>query len=262
MKRPCFLLLIAMFLWVSVLITASAAYAGEKKEITVSAAASLTNAFTEIGRDFELANPGVKVNLNFGASGALYRQIAQGAPVDVFAFADQETMDTAQRQGHVMPGSRRNFAGNSLVLIAPADSKLSMTSLKDLLGGGVRLIGMGNPDSVPNGRYAKEALERQGLWDAVSKKAVFGADVRQVLDYAARGEIDAGFVFSTDAMSRKGDVRILMEVPVERPILYPIALTSGCADRKTASGFIDYVMSQKGAEVLKKYGFKPVAGQN
>lgn len=261
MKRSCFLL-IAVSLWALNVLAASSASAGEKNEITVSAAASLTNAFTEIGRDFELTNPGVKVNLNFGASGTLYRQIAQGAPVDVFASADQETMDTAQRQGHIMPESRRNFAGNSLVLIAPQDSMLSVASLKDLLGGGLRLIGIGNPDSVPNGRYAKEVLEKQGLWDAVSKKAVFGADVRQVLDYAARGEIDAGFVFSTDAMSRKGGVKVLMEIPAEKPILYPMALTSGCADRKTASGFIDYVMSRKGAEVLKKYGFKPVARQN
>lgn len=236
--------------------------AGEKNEITVSAAASLTNAFTEIGRDFELANPGVKVNFNFGASGALYRQIVQGAPVDVFASADQETMDMAQREGHILSASRRDFAGNSLVLIAPAASNLSVTSLKDLLDGNIRLIGIGNPDSVPNGRYAKEVLEKQGLWGVLSKKAVFGTDVRQILDYAARGEIDAGFVFATDAKTGGKGVKILLDVPTVRPVLYPIALTSDGSNKKAASSFIDYVISSKGGEVLKKYGFKPVSGKN
>jgi molybdate transport system substrate-binding protein len=162
---------------------ASAAMAGD---ITVSAAASLTNAFKDIAQGYEAAHPGSKVLLNFGASGALLQQMAKGAPVDVFASADQETMDMAQQQGLVRAGDRQDFARNTLVVVAPVDAKAPPAALKDLAAPGVARVALALPASVPVGRYAKHALEAAGLWSAVQAKAVNTTNVRQSLDYVAR----------------------------------------------------------------------------
>ena len=139
---------------------AGAAMAGE---VTVSAAASLPNAFKDIAQGYESAHPGSKVLLNFGASGALLQQMAKGAPVDVFASADQETMDAAQQQGLVRAADRADFVRNALVVIAPVDAKAPPAALKDLAAPGVARVALALPASVPVGRYAKHALEAAGL---------------------------------------------------------------------------------------------------
>ena len=196
------------------------------EELTVSAAASLTNAFPEIGQIFEKQHPGSKVIFNFAASGPLLQQIAQGAPVDVFASADQKTMDQAQEKGLIVPASRKNFVSNTLVLIVPQDSKLNLTGPKDLTQPAVKRVGLGNPASVPVGRYAQEALTQAGLWEALQPKLIMGESVRQVLDYVSRGEVDAGFVFATDAAIAKGKVKTVAEVQGHQPIVYPVALVA------------------------------------
>ena len=153
--------------------TASAA------EITVSAAASLTNAFKEIAPASEARNPGTKVLLNFAASDALLAQIAKGAPVDVFASADQDAMDKADELNLLAPGSRKNFASNSLVLIAPRYGRVPVRSLGDVAQASVARITVGNPASVPVGRYTRAALEHAKLWAAVEPKLILGTSVRQ-----------------------------------------------------------------------------------
>src|SRR3954470_7551405 len=141
-------------------------------DVLVSAASSLTNAFTDIGKAFEHAHAGTKLLLNFGGSGQLLQQIAKGAPVDVFASADQETMDQAQSQGLIDPLSRHNFVSNALVVVVPKQSRLELSSLRQLMSAEIRHIAIGNPDSVPVGRYSKSVLVASGQWDTLAPKLI------------------------------------------------------------------------------------------
>jgi len=224
-------------------------------DLTVSAAASLTNAFKDIGTAYEVQNPGSKVLFNFAASGVLLQQIAKGAPVDVFASADQETMDQAQQQQLVKAGTRRNFVRNSLVVIVPVDGAAAPKSLQDLLPAKVEHIAIGVPASVPVGRYTKGALEKAQLWSQVEPKMIGASSVRQVLDYVARSEVDAGFVYLTDAAIMSDKVKVAFTVPTETPVLYPIAPIASSPQSDEASKFISFVMSPSAQAILAKYGF-------
>ena len=224
-------------------------------ELTVSAAASLTNAFKELGAAFEAQNLGTKVLLNFAASDTLLAQIAKGAPADVFASADEETMDKADAQKLTVSGSRRNFAGNALVLVTPSDSTLNLKALADLQQPAVKRIALGTPSGVPAGRYAKSAIESARLWGAVETKAVFAQNVRQCLDYVARGEAEAGFVYTTDATTQKDKVKVALTVATETPIRYPIAAVAGSPNAVDARKFIEFVASPAAQTVLARYGF-------
>ena len=237
------------------LMLAAASLAAHSAELTVSAAASLSNAFKDMGPAFEAANPGTKLLFNFAASDALLAQISKGAPVDVFASADQETMDKAQAQNLLVAGTRRNFANNALVLITPADGAVHLTALADLQKPEVKRIALGKPEGVPAGRYAKGALEAAKLWTSVEPKAVFATNVRQALDYVARGEVEAGFVYATDAAVQKDKVKLAFSVPTEVAISYPVAVVTGGPNAEAARKFVDYVLSPAGQAVLAKYGF-------
>jgi molybdate transport system substrate-binding protein len=226
-------------------------------DLTVSAAASLTNAFQEIGKAYEQANTGDKVLFNLGASGSLLQQITRGAPVDVFASADLETMDRAEKQNAIVRDTRGNFASNKLVLVVPAGSAVAVSRLEDLRTDAVRRIATGIPDSVPVGRYTKGVLEAAKLWEPLQPKLIFAQNVRQCLDYVARGEVDAGFVYLTDAQVSGGRVKVALEVPVEKPILYPIAVVKGNGNERGARRFVDFVRSPAGLKILAKYGFGP-----
>lgn len=232
-----------------------ASVAAQAADLTVSAAASLTNAFKELAPAFEAQNPGTRLQFNFAASDALLAQIAKGAPVDVFASADQETMDKAQAQNLLVAGSRRNFVNNALVLIEPADSTVALKTLADLGKPEVKRMALGKPEGVPAGRYAKGALEAAKVWAAVEGKAVYATNVRQALDYVARGEVEAGFVYATDAAVQKDKVKVAFTVPTETPISYPIAAVAG-GQADAAKRFLDFVTSPAGLAVLAKYGFQ------
>lgn len=229
--------------------------AASAAEVTVSAAASLTNAFKEIGAAFEREHAGDKVLFNFAASDPLVQQIAKGAPVDVFASADQDAMDKADSLKLLAPGTRKNFASNSLVLIAPQGGKSPPKSVADVAQPAVARITIGNPASVPVGRYTKAALERAKLWAAVESKLIFGSSVRQCLDYVARGEVDAGFVYATDAAIVKDKVTVVATVPTETALTYPIAVMAAGPQAVLGRKFADYVQSPAGQAVLAKYGF-------
>jgi molybdate transport system substrate-binding protein len=224
-------------------------------DLTVSAAASLTDAFREIGRAYEAQHPGTKILLNFGASGALLQQMAKGAPVDVFASADQETMDAAVKQGLVAPAERQDFVRNTLVLVVPRDSKLPLRALPDLRQDAVRRIAIGNPASVPVGRYARRALVAAELWNELGPRMVPTQNVRQVLDYVARGEADAGFVYGTDAALMKDRIKVAFTVPLDVTITYPIAATASSNNAKEARRFVAFVRGDAAQSVLSKYGF-------
>lgn len=224
-------------------------------EVTVSAAASLTNAFKEIAVNFEAAYPEHKVLLNFAGSGALLQQIAKGAPVDVFASADQETMNKAQAQDLIINSSRKNFAQNSLVVITPINSELTLSKLTDLQQEKLQRLAISNPDSVPVGRYSKQALVSHHLWDLLAKKMINTQNVRQSLDYVARDEVDAGFVYATDAAIMADKVKVQFTVPLETVVNYPIAITKEGGAKELSQQFIDFSFNQESQAVLTKFGF-------
>jgi molybdate transport system substrate-binding protein len=230
-------------------------YGAAADDVTVSAAASLTDAFKEIGLAFKVQQPGTEVRFNFAASDALVQQLAAGAPVDVLATADQDSMDKAAAQQLIEPATRSNFARNTLVAIVPTDSTLVPKGLPDLERADVERIALGNPTSVPAGRYARSALEKAGRWSAIGVKAIYTQNVRQALDYVARAEVDVAFVYATDAAIRKDQVRIAFTVATEVPITYPIAAVAGKSAE--ARRFLDYVLSPPGQAILTRYGFLP-----
>jgi molybdate transport system substrate-binding protein len=223
------------------------------QEIVVSAAASLTNAFRDIGRAFEAQRPGVKVAFNFAASDILVTQIVKGAPADAFASADQDAMNRGEEAGAIDTATRRDFAANALVLVVPAGKPLP-TALAGLAA--ARRVALGSPQTVPAGRYAKEALERAGAWKALEPKLVFAQNVRQVLDYVARGEADAGFVYATDAAIMPGKVQVAFDVATASPIRYPIAVVGGSRHKAVAEAFVAYVAGREGQSVLRRHGFR------
>ena len=235
------------------LLLAAPAFAAQ--EITVSAAASLTNAFTEMKGLFEKQYPNIKVQTNFAASNPLLKQMEEGAPVDVFASADQETMDKAAAKKLIDPASRKDFALNDLVMIVPSDSKLNLAEAKNLAKAEVKRIAVGNPDSVPAGRYAQAALTTAGLWETLQPKYVFGASVRQALDYVGRGEVDAGFVYRTDAKQAGDKIRVAAVMDGHKPVLYPIAVANTGKNAAGGAKFAAFVLSPEGQAVLAKYGF-------
>jgi len=232
-----------------------AASASSAQELIVSAAASLTNAFRDIGRDFELTHPGAKVILNFAASDVLLAQIANGAPADVFASADEAAMNRADKRNLLTPGTRSDFAANQLVLVVPA-SAVAVTALATLAESRFGRIAVGSPQTVPAGRYAKEALESAKLWSQLEAKLVFTQNVRQALDYVARQEADAGFVYATDAAIMPDKVKVALDVATATPVRYPIAVIRDTRQPRLAAEFVTYVGGPAGQQTLARYGFR------
>jgi molybdate transport system substrate-binding protein len=224
-------------------------------DLTVSAAASLTQAFQEIGSQFEAQNPGTKLRFNFAASGALLQQIVNGAPVDVFACADTDTMAKAVAKAVVNASDSKVFATNRLVLVTPAKSDLALKQLSDLKKPEVKRIAMGVPASVPAGHYAQGALDKASLWADVKDKIISTQNVRQALDYVARNEVDAGFVYASDAQLMVGKVNVAFQVATASAIQYPITKVASSTQAAEAQKFIAFVQSEAGQAVLKKNGF-------
>lgn len=224
-------------------------------DLTVSAAASLTNAFRDLGPMFEAASPGTRVQFNFGASGALLQQIARGAPADVFASADEETLDQARAKSLIDAATRRNFASNALVVIVPAASANVPGAVSDLAQAPYARIAIGLPASVPVGRYTKAVLDAAGLWSAIEPRMVGAENVRQALDYVARGEVDAAFVYATDAAIMTGKVKVAFSVPTTKPILYPVAVVAGSPNAAVAARFVEFLGGARAQAVLARHGF-------
>jgi molybdate transport system substrate-binding protein len=225
--------------------------------IVVSAAASLQNAFREIGQQYE-AHTGARVDFNFGASGALQKQIEAGAPVDVFASAGRSQMDALAAQGLIVAETQQNFARNALVLIVPANEPETVRSFAELSGARVKKLAIGNPKTVPAGQYAEQALTRLGLWQALQPRLVLAENVRQVLDYVARGEVEAGLVYATDVAAAAAQVRLAASAPDDShaPILYPIAVVRASRQPAAARAFLSEVTSAAGQRILQKYNFR------
>jgi len=229
--------------------------AAAAQQLTVSAAASLSDAFKEIGRRFEATKSGVTVRCNFAASGVLIQQIAQGAPVDVFASADQETMNRGVEQKLIEPDTRRDFAANVVVLVAPAQGGPALKTLADLGRPDVKRIAIGKTETVPVGRYTKQLLEAANLWAPLQPKLVQADSVRQALDYVARGEVEAGFVYRTDAAIMADKVQVALAPGGHTPVTYPVAVVSESRQKALAKEFAEYLRSPAAQEVLARFGF-------
>ena len=228
--------------------------------LTVSAAASLTDAFREIAARFDADHPGLATRLNFAASGVLLRQIDQGAPVDVFAAADADTMDRALARQLVIAGSRREFATNTLVLVVPNAPPASarpaaMASIADLAEPHVRRIAIGKAATVPVGRYTRESLESAGLWTVLQPKFILADSARQVLDYVARAEVEAGIVYQTDAARMADRVRVIETLGGHSPVRYPVAVVAGSREEVRARAFVDYLGGDTAKAILASHGF-------
>lgn len=226
-------------------------------EITVSAAISLSPAFRAIGQAYQQQHPQDRVLFNFAGSGVLVQQLAQGAPVDVLATADEDSMNQAAALDLIVASSREDFAGNRLVLVQPQASTLPLRRLADLTTPAVQRIALGQPESVPAGRYARQVLQQAGLWIALQPRLIPAQNVRQALDYVARGEVEAGFVYATEARSAAPGVRVALTLPVHPPVRYPIALARRSLQPEAAARFVRFVQSRRGQQILVQAGFLP-----
>jgi molybdate transport system substrate-binding protein len=229
------------------------------QELVLSVAISLKESVEEIGRAFRAAHPGVVLRTNFGSSGELQAQIESGAPVDLFLSAAPRQMDVLERRGLIVASSRRVFARNVLTVIKPADSRLDIVKPSDLLDTRVRRIVIGNPRTVPVGQYAEESLLALGLWERLQPRLVFAENVRQALDYVVRGEVDAGWVYTTDVATRAGSVKEAFRPPEDtyQPVVYPAAVVAASRERRLAEAFIDLLLSREGQAALARHGFQP-----
>lgn len=228
----------------------------EREKVTVFAAASTTNALTDIAANIEKAL-GVQVRLSFASSSTLAKQIENGAPADVFLSANPKWMNYLSDKGAILPSSRFDLLGNRIVLIAPADSPLSSLTvdsklnLASLLGDG--RLAMGDPDHVPAGTYGKKAFEKLGLWHDLKDKVARAKDVRAALVLVERGETPLGQVYATDAaISDKVKIVGIFPESSHPPIVYPVAMIQ---DTPAAKGFISFLRSEAAIEIFQRYGF-------
>ncbi len=226
----------------------------KKVELTMSAAASLQDALNDIKMDFENEHPNVKITFNFGASGALQQQITQGAPVDLFFSAAEDKFEKLVQDGQIEKKNGINLLGNELVLVVPKDSTKDIKGFEDLAN--AEKISIGTPESVPAGQYAKETLENLHLWTNVEKQVVYAKDVRQVLTYVETGNVDAGIVYKTDALS-SSKVKIAAEAEenTHQPIIYPVGVIKDSSNQKEAKQFYQYLQNEKSMKTFEKYGF-------
>jgi molybdate transport system substrate-binding protein len=241
------------------LITFQSFAADTVKGITVFAAASLTNVLQDLGDGFT-KDSNIPVRFSFAASSALARQIENGSRADLFFSADLQWMDYLQARNLIQAAARHDVLGNQLVLIAPVDSKISLKigphfALAAAVAKG--RLATGDPDSVPVGRYAHEALVNLGVWDGVEARLVRADSVRSALAFVDRGEALLGIVYATDALV-DAKVRVVDVFPEtsHKPIIYPAALTTGA--KADAAKFLAYIRGPAGDSAFKRYGFTPL----
>jgi len=227
-----------------------------KVELSISAAASLKNAMTEVQALYLKEKPNCKLTINTGASGTLQTQIEQGATVDVFFSAASSNMNTLKTKGLLIDSTVKNLLGNDVVLIVPKDSTLSISSFKDVTDSSVKSIGIGEPGSVPAGKYAQDVFTYYGIWDTVKAKAVFGSPVTQILTWVETGNVDCGVVYSTDAAaSSKVKVIAIAADSTHTPIIYPAAVIKASQHTVAATDFVNFLSSSGAKAIFVKYGF-------
>jgi molybdate transport system substrate-binding protein len=227
-----------------------------KSEIVVSAAASLRNAMDEIKTVYEEKNTGIKITFNFGSSGSLQTQIEQGAPADLFLSAGKSQMDALEQKNLLTSATRIDLVSNDLVLVVDLDNN-DIKSFQDLAK--AQKIGIGTPESVPAGKYAKEALKNMKLWDSLESQSKFvqAKDVTQVLTYVETNNVEAGLVYLSDA-HESDKVKVVAAAPTDShsPIIYPAAVIAASQNQTEAKTFLDYLGGADAQAIFAKYGFK------
>jgi molybdate transport system substrate-binding protein len=227
-------------------------------DLTVSAAISLQNTLQEIARSYHGENPGVTIHLNLGASGTLQRQIEQGAPVDLFLSAAPAEMNSLESKNLIILDTRKNLVANSVVLVTPK-GRGEIRHFQDLTRPDIRVIAIGNPLSVPAGKYAEEVLTHLGLYDRLKPKFVLAKDVRAVLTYVETANVDAGIVYETDALTSNAVTVVATAPPGSHsPVIYPVAVIAGSHNVAAAKAFEAFLFGPKAAAVFGKDGFNPL----
>lgn len=240
------------------------AAAPPKTEVMVFAAMSLKQPFSQAAPLFEAENPGAVLQFNYSGSGTLADQIASGAAADVFASAGMKEMDTLAEKGLIDKDTRRVFAANSLVLIAPLNHSEALYGFNDLVLPQVRRIAVGDSRLAPVGLYAGEAFKYYGIADNISGKLIPCTQVAQVCDYTVRGEVDAGVVYLTDYLARKSGLALIAQAPAaaHSKIEYPAAVMNSSVNKGYANRFVSFLCSEKCGKILSDYGFKTVTAGN
>jgi len=229
--------------------------AAPSTKLMVSAAASLKDSMEEIKPLYSQQKPNVALTYNFGSSGSLQQQIEQGAPVDVFISAAAKQMDALQQKGLLLDGTRKDLVKNQVVLIVPKDAT-AISDFKDLTSDRIKKIALGEPKSVPAGKYAEEVLTSQKILAPVKAKTVYAKDVRQVLNYVESGNADAGIVYLSDAKS-SDQVKIVVQAPEKShsPVVYPIAVLKSSKNVDAAKDFVQFLSANQAKTVFEKQGF-------
>lgn len=229
----------------------------EETEILVAAAASLKNAYEEeLIPMFEAQYPGVTVKGTYDSSGKLQTQIEEGLEADVFMSAAKKQMTALDEEGMIASDTITDLLENKIVLIVPTGSDSKIDSFEKI--GDAASIALGDPESVPAGQYAKEALANLNVWDSIQDKVSFGTNVTEVLNQVAAASADAGIVYATDAASKADQVTVVAEAPegsLEKKVIYPVAVVKATAHEDAAKAFVDFLQTPEAIAVFESYGF-------
>lgn len=223
--------------------------------LTISVATSLKDPMGDIKQIYSQQKPNVTIIYNFGASGSLQQQIEQGAPIDVFISAASKQIDALQEKGLLIADTRKNLLKNKVVLIVP-QSSTTISGFTDLTNVNVKKLALGEPTSVPVGKYGQEVLTSFGIFDKVKPKIIFAKDVRQIRAYVETGAVDAGIAYETDAKESK-QVKIIATASENShsPIVYPVAVLKNSKNTPQAKEFVQFLDSKPAGAVFEKYGF-------
>lgn len=228
----------------------------EKTDLTIAAAASLTDVMEDIKVLYEKDNTDTNLLFTFNGSGALQAQIEEGAPIDVFISAAEKQMNALEESENIMVDTRKTLLENKVVLIKPVDSDLGITTFEELNLDEVSKLAIGDPASVPVGQYSEEIFENLGLTESIQDKLVLASDVRTVLTWVENKETDLGIVYATDAFTTD-QVEIITEAPEgsHKPVTYPVAVVTDTANEEMAKNFVDFLSTDEVKEIFESYGF-------
>lgn len=258
MKKIIFVFFLISYLFVSCNQSNNTQSNSENKEIYVLAAASLTDVLTELANNYK-QKTSTEIIFSFASSGALQAQIEASAPADIFFSAAQKQMNALEEKGLIDSETRKDLLENKVVLISPKNSNLNIKSFTDITNSNVKKLGLGEPKSVPVGQYSEEILSNLSILDIAKEKAVYGSDVRNVLDWVETAEVDCGIVYATDAKIAK-NINIIAEAPEDthKKVIYPISIIKSSQNKEEAKKFIEYISTDKSKEIFQNYGFTVV----
>ena len=258
MKKIIFAFFLISYLFVSCNQSNNTQSNSENKEIYVLAAASLTDVLTELANNYK-QETSTEIIFSFASSGALQAQIEASAPADIFFSAAQKQMNALEEKGLIDSETRKDLLENKVVLISPKNSNLNIKSFTDITNSNVKKLGLGEPKSVPVGQYSEEILSNLSILDIAKEKAVYGSDVRNVLDWVETAEVDCGIVYATDAKIAK-NINIIAEAPEKnhKKVIYPISIIKSSQNKEEAKKFIEYISTDKSKEIFQNYGFTVV----